>query len=365
MSPEDSETAIEIAGEVLPAEKPGMAPVLTFAARRPGVLSVEDLPEDDPLRKAAEAARAYAARSQAHNTVNAYKSDWEHFEQWCISRRAPSMPSTPEIVALYIAEIAQGGWRGEEPKKAATILRRLAAINACHKRECKFLPASQKYPEISVVLQGILRTEGASQVAKRPITLKMADKMLDQETVPLAAARDKVILLVGLAGAFRRSELAGVAMEHLKFHPNGITVTIPVSKTDQTGKGREVEIPYGTTPATCPVSAVRNWIAASAIDGKNGPLLRAVDRNGCVRSKGMNPASIGYVIKKLAAAAGYNAEDYAGHSLRAGFVTAAAAGGATDRQIMRQTGHKSRQMIDRYSRRDQLDRQEAAGKVGF
>ena len=132
-----------------------------------------------------------------------------------------------------------------------------------------------------------------------------------------------------------------------------MTVRIPVSKTDQTQKGREVEIPYGTTPATCP------------IDGKIGPLLREVDRNGCVRSKGMNPASIGYVIKKLAAAAGYNANDYAGHSLRSGFVTAASAGGATDRQIMRQTGHKSRQMIDRYSRRDQLDRQEAVGKVGF
>jgi integrase len=153
--------------------------------------------------------------------------------------------------------------------------------------------------------------------------------------------------------------------QHLKFHEHGMTVRIPVSKTDQTQKGREVEIPYGTTPATCPVSAVRNWIAAAAIDGKIGPLLREVDRNGCVRSKGMNPASIGYVIKKLAAAAGYNANDYAGHSLRSGFVTAASAGGATDRQIMRQTGHKSRQMIDRYSRRDQLDRQEAVGKVGF
>lgn len=56
---------------------------------------------------------------------------------------------------------------------------------------------------------------------------------------------------------------------------------------------------------------------------------------------------------------------YSGHSLRAGFVTAAAAGGATDRQIMRQAGHKSQRMIDRYSRRGQLDRREAAQKVGF
>jgi integrase len=366
MNEPDAQTDLAVSDQVSgQALKPDESRVVYIRVRQADGEVIGALPEDDPLWSAAEAAKAYAARSQAENTVDAYKSDWEHFERWCLSRRVPSMPSTPQVVALYLAEIARGGWNGEKPRKAATILRRLAAINACHKRESKFLPASQKYPEISVVLQGILRTEGTAQTAKRPLTLKMADKMLDQETVPLAAARDKVLLLVGLAGAFRRSELAALAMEHLKFHPHGITVTIPVSKTDQTGKGREVEIPYGTSPATCPVGAVRNWIAAAALDGEKGPLLRAVDRFGCVSRKPMNPASIGYVIKKLATAAGYDAKEYAGHSLRSGFVTAASAGGATDRQIMRQTGHKSRQMIDRYARREQLDRQEAAGKVGF
>jgi len=323
------------------------------------------LTEGNPLWAADKAAREYAAKSQARATVNAYRSDWDHFERWCAAMRVPSMPATPYIVALYIAAIAQGGWNDEKPKKAATITRRLAAINAQHKRQSRFLPASQKYPEISLVLQGILRTEGTRQAAKRPITVRMTQKMLDHETVPLAVARDKVILLFGLAGAFRRSELAAVDMEHLRFHSQGMTVTIPFSKTDQTGRGREVEIPYGAAPATCPVLAVRNWIAAAAIDGKSGPLLRAVDRHGCVSGKRMNPASIAYLIKKLAAAAGYDEKEYSGHSLRSGFVTAAAAGGATDRQIMRQTGHKSQKMIDRYSRRDQLDRQEAAAKVGF
>jgi integrase len=363
-----SEQPIEIRapGEILEARRAALLPPFNTEVRSP----VLDLPpgtlaEGDPLWAASRAAREYAARSQAKATTNAYKSDWEHFERWCVSRRVPSMPATPYIVALYIAEIAQGGWNGEKAKKAATITRRLAAINAYHKRHSKFLPASQKYPEISLVLQGILRTEGTKQVAKRPITIKMTQKMLDQETVPLAVARDKVILLFGLAGAFRRSELAAVDLNNLRFHPLGMTVTIPFSKTDQTGEGREVEIPFGATPATCPVLSVKNWIAAASLDGKQGPLLRAVDRNGCVGNKRMNPASIAYIIKKLAAAAGYDDKEYSGHSLRSGFVTAAAAGGATDRQIMRQTGHKSQKMIDRYSRRDQQDRQEAAGKVGF
>ncbi len=362
----------EITITVLPPNKPRLSPVLTFAACRPGVSTLGELPEGDPLRDAAEAAREYAEQSQADNTVAAYESDWRHFERWCADRLVSALPTTPSIVALYIAEIAKG-WDGEEPKKPATIVRRLAAINAKHKRALQFLPASQKYPEISVVLQGIVRAKGAAQVGKRPVSVKLAQTMLDQaETVsPIAIVRDKAIMLLGLAGAFRRSELAGVRLEHMTWHRDGITIRIGRSKTDQAGKGREVEIPYGSYDKTCPVLAVENWIATGGLD-KNGegPLLRPVRRDGTIKNKTLNPASISYIVRKMAETAGLNNKEkkkylYSGHSLRAGFVTAASAGGATDRQIMRQTGHKSHQMIDRYSRRGQLDRRAAAQKVGF
>lgn len=366
------DTAIEVTAAILPPTKPNLPRVLTFAARRQGVESVSELPEDDPLRKAAEAAKEYAAQSQADNTVTAYESDWAHFEKWCSARCVPALPSTPTIVALYIAEIAKG-WNGETPMKPATILRRLAAINAKHKRELQFLPASQKYPEISVVVQGIMRAKGSAQVGKRPMSVKLAGTMLDQALTfsPIAVARDKAILLLGLAGAFRRSELAGIMLEHMDWHKEGITIRIGRSKTDQTGKGREVEIPYGSSDKTCPVLAVADWLGVAGLDIKGqGPLLRPVRRDGTIKAKPMNPASISYIIRKMAESAGLNDKkkkkyNYSGHSLRAGFVTAASAGGATDRQIMRQTGHKSHHMIDRYSRRGQLDRRAAAQKVGF
>jgi integrase len=369
---QSEENAIEVTVVILPPEKPKLTPVLTFATRRPGVVSVKELPEDDPLRQAAEAAQEYADQSQAGNTVMAYESDWKHFESWCANRLVPALPTSPSIVALYIAEIAKG-WNGEAPKKPSTILRRLAAINAKHKRELQFLPASQKYPEISVVLQGIMRVKGTAQVAKRPVSVKLAETMLDKALTvsPIGIARDKVVLLLGLAGAFRRSELTGVQLQHMNWHKEGITIRIGRSKMDQTGKGREVEIPYGSKKESCPVLAIEDWLGVAAIDKQEkGPLLRPVRKDGTIKNKAMNPASISYIVRKMAESAGLNDKQekknlYSGHSLRAGFVTAASAGGATDRQIMRQTGHKSHQMIDRYSRNEERDRRTAAQKVGF
>jgi integrase len=67
-----------------------------------------------------------------------------------------------------------------------------------------------------------------------------------------------------------------------------------------------------------------------------------------------------YPLSKLA-----DPNEYGGHSLRAGFVTEASANGATDREIMKQTGHKSSAMVHRYAREDQKDRQTAVGKLGL
>jgi integrase len=372
LSSVNTSEAIETAGKDagLVDQKPTFQHALVFP--RPGVRSISELPEDDPLREAAEAARIYAQNSKASNTKLSYEKDWKHFERWCESMRVPSMPTTATIVALYIAQIAKG-WNEEGPKKASTILRRLAAINFAHKAKNEFMPASQKYPEISLVLSGILRVNGAAQTGKQPVSAPLIKRMLAHSNAENAImmARDKAVMLLGLAGAFRRSELAGVRFEDITWHNNGMTIKIERSKTDQIGKGREVEIPYGSNPKTCPVMAVENWIAIAGLDkSKPGPLLRPVRKGGLVGSEHMNPASISYIVRKLSETAGLNNKKenkhlYSGHSLRAGFVTAAAAGGATDRQIMRQTGHKSVQMVDRYSRRDQLDRREAAQKVGL
>lgn len=54
---------------------------------------------------------------------------------------------------------------------------------------------------------------------------------------------------------------------------------------------------------------------------------------------------------------------YAGHSLRAGLATSAAAGRASERAIMAQTGHRSTDMVRRYIREANLFAAENAASL--
>jgi integrase len=62
------------------------------------------------------------------------------------------------------------------------------------------------------------------------------------------------------------------------------------------------------------------------------------------------------VVKRAAESAGLDSSRYAGHSLRAGLATSAAAAGVSERAIMAQTGHKSVNMVRRYIREGSLFR---------
>ena len=157
--------------------------------------------------------------------------------------------------------------------------------------------------------------------------------------------------------------MAAIRIEDLTWHKRGVTILIPRSKTDQEGEGREVEIPYGLHDVSCPVMALENWVKIASI--KDGPLFRRVGLYGNV-GPALDKDSIGRIVKRLVKRAKLaNPDSYGGHSLRAGFVTEASANGATDREIMKQTGHKSIAMVHRYARADQKDRQTAVGKLGL
>lgn len=98
----------------------------------------------------------------------------------------------------------------------------------------------------------------------------------------------------------------------------------------------------------------------------SGPLFRAVDRHGRVSEEGLHANSIGAIVKRACRTAGYNAKEFAGHSLRAGLATqAAAANGVPERLIMRQTRHRSVTTLRRYIRQGSLFRENAAAKVGL
>jgi len=187
--------------------------------------------------------------------------------------------------------------------------------------------------------------------------------MIDATDAGLIGLRDRALILLGFAGAFRRSELVGLTVDDCAFGKDGLTVTLRRSKTDQAGAGRKIGIPYGSNPETCPVRNLQSWIEQGGVSG--GPLFRSINRHGQVQPVGLSGIDVARVVKKLAERAGLDSAKYAGHSLRAGHATSAAIAGASERSIMNQTGHRSVQMVRRYIRDGSLFRENSAGKLGL
>ncbi len=188
-------------------------------------------------------------------------------------------------------------------------------------------------------------------------------RMVDVCPSSLMGTRNRALLLVGFAGAFRRSELVSLDVEDAQFTQDGLVVTLRRSKTDQEGEGRKVGLPYGSHPTTCPVRSLRAWLEQAAIT--RGPIFRYVDRHGNVGPNRLTDQVVALVVKRCAVTAGLEAARYAGHSLRAGLATAAAEADVSERAIMAQTGHKSLPMVRRYIRQGSLFKQNAAAQVGL
>lgn len=300
-------------------------------------------------------ARGYADAQRSEGTWAAYRRDWQAFEAWCAERTLEALPAAPATVALYVTVRA----RSDHP---TTIGRRLAAIAAAHDRAG--WPSPTRDRRVAGVVRGVRRRLGVGprrQVA--PAVTAELRRMVEACPDRLIGTRDRAVLLLGFAAALRRSELVALDVEDLEERDEGLVVTVRRSKTDQEGAGHVVGVPYGSHPATCPVRAVRAWRQAAGID--TGPLFRPIDRHGAMRPQRLRGADVAGVVKRAAARAGLDPDRYAGHSLRSGLATAAAAGGASERAIMAQTGHRSLPTVRRYIRRGGLFDDNAAARAGL
>ena len=301
-----------------------------------------------------EQAREFARQSKAENTLRGYRTDWRNFCEWCDSHQLGPLPASPDVVAAYIAECA--GWL-----KVGSIQRRLNAIAEAHKAMGLDSPTSSGM--VRNTLKGIKRTMGTAAVQKAAALTDDIRAMVAATDAGLIGARDRALVLLGFAGAFRRSELVGLEVEDCGFGKDGLTITSRRSKTDQDGAGRKIGIPYGSNPETCPVRVLQEWMELAGITG--GPLFRSLNRHQQVQAGRLSGIDVARVVKKLAERAGLDAAKYAGHSLRAGHATSAAIAGASERSIMSQTGHRSVQMVRRYIRDGSLFRENSAGKLGL
>lgn len=178
-----------------------------------------------------------------------------------------------------------------------------------------------------------------------------------------AGVRDRALLLLGFAGALRRSELVALDHDDLQITREGVIVTLRRSKTDQDGLGRQIGIPSGSNPLTCPVRAVQAWLEIATIS--EGPLFRAVHRQATISDRCLSGRSVALIVKRRAHLAGLDATTVSGHLLRAGLATSAAAAGVSERVIAEQTGHKSMTVLRTYIRVRSLFTENAASAVGL
>ena len=298
-------------------------------------------------------AREYIRASKAESTLRGYRADWREFCAWAEGHRVGPLPATPDTVAAYIAECAGR-------LKVGSVQRRLNAITEAHKAVGLDSPTHTAL--VANTMKGIRRMKGTAPAQKSACLTDDVRAMVDA-TAGLIGTRDRALILLGFAGAFRRSELVALDLADLAFSRDGQTVTLRRSKTDQDGAGRKIGIPYGSNPETCPVRVMEAWLELAAIG--EGPVFRSINRHRRVLAGRLAPADVARVVKKLAMRAGLDPARYAGHSLRAGHATAAAIAGASERSIMNQTGHRSVQMVRRYIRDGSLFRENSAGKLGL
>ncbi len=280
--------------------------------------------------------------SKAKNTVRAYKSDFNDFSLFCSKHGMKSLPSEPKIVSLYLTHLSK-------QSKYSTLKRRLASINVMHRYKGYYLDT--KHPIIVENLLGIKRQIGIHQKAKKPLLfndLKELIKAIDKsKTGNFKKLRDKTLILIGFSGGFRRSELVAITRDDVEFVKEGVKIFVKKSKTDQSGEGMIKAIPSFKYVEYCPVDHLKNWMN----ENKNELIFPISDKN------------VALIIKKHALSAGLDEKKYAGHSLRSGFATTTAEYGASERNIMAMTGHKSVDMVRRYIKEADLFRNNALNKI--
>ncbi len=342
-------------------------------------------------------------------TKAAYRSDWARFERWASAGGHAVLPASPMLVAAYLTGAAEERKPDGRPAfGAASLARWSSSINQVH--TAAGFPAPGRSEVVRRALSGVRRTRKAPPKRRSPLLL--ADVRLLLEAMrpsmgvwpaAMAAHRDAALLLMGFAGAHRRSELVGLHLSDVTVHPtDGLHVRVRSSKTDQEGQGVVRALPYGRDPLTCPPCALVRWRrlllayfendggrpaaltqlhhrglstehvcrsvddtkTATVVDGEGQesagadggggerwlfPTVHKTGRPGRV----MTGDAVAVMIQRRAAAAGFTPAQVdllGGHSLRSGFVTEAFRAGADAHSIMRQTGHKDPKMLEVYAR---------------
>ncbi|MFM9940583.1 MAG: tyrosine-type recombinase/integrase [Hyphomicrobiaceae bacterium] len=322
---------------------------------------------DDALAPLVDKARRYVRASRAGSTLGAYQRHFKAFAAWCHAHGRVPAPADADTMTLFLAEMASR-------YRPSSLTAFVSAIAFAHR------DAGHAFDRTSIetLMAGIRRTHGTAERRMAAITTAELRRIVVALPDTLQGVRDRALLLVGFAAALRRSELVGLDIGERATDGSGLVVigeegarvTLFKSKTDQEGGGFIKGIVRGTAP--CPVAALEAWLTASGIE--HGAIFRPIDKASRVGASRLTDRSIADIVKRVSrravlAAGGSEAEAaarasaVAGHSLRAGFATSAAAASVTGENIARHVGWSSTQMTARYVREAELFKNNPLHKV--
>jgi site-specific recombinase XerD len=225
----------------------------------------------------------------AANTIRAYAGDWARFTVWCQLHQFASLPAAAEALAGFLTELAEAG------KKVATIQRHAASIAKAHELAGLDSPTADK--NVKVLLKGIAREKKTrvKQAAAFPLaTFKRTIKNIDVRTP--TGLRNRALLLLGFTGAFRRSELEALDIEHLTFDEEGLIVSLDQSKTNQLGQAEEKAIFYSPDEALCPIRSLQAWLRV--LDRSSGCVFVSLRKNQQLTTRRMTTKYINLITQQ-------------------------------------------------------------------
>ncbi|KAA0574684.1 tyrosine-type recombinase/integrase [Azospirillum sp. B21] len=354
--------------------------------------------------------------SYAKNTKRALEGDTRLFQAWCAKHGHCPLPAEPRAVGDFVKAMAAGEVvtvtsrdRHGRPRtrrlggvrRPATIERYLASI--AHWHRAAGLAFDRTHSEIRQRMRGARHKLGIRQRQARALRWEEILRILppDQPAQPpydpfwerlhgeergrrkaaarlqwLTSLRDRALLLVAYETLCRRAELVALRIENILRAPDGVTVFVERTKTDQAGEGRHRPLRRRTVAAIDAWRAAMDWsererllgqgrtrraVVAAPSVADQGPLFRSIHRSGRVRDAALPASTVPVILKRLAAAAGMEPEAVAGlsgHSTRVGAAQDLRQAGASVLDLQAEGGWRDPRMPGRYTR--ELDAKQGA-----
>lgn len=296
-----------------------------------------------------EEAREYlrAGQQGAHNSHRAYTTDLRQYIAWC-EENGYDTPLSPVALVEYVTFLGR-------TRSFFTIQRHLASIAKYHRQNDVESPTTNE--QFKVFMKGFKLKKTVRQKQAPDFSVKQLRQALDALPHTPTGLRNRAILLLGFTGAFRRSELAQLDVNHILIDEAGMVIRLDHSKTNQFGEVEEKAVSYANEVEYCPIGAIQQWLALLGRD--QGPLFVRIRKGERVTQERLSDEWVNLLVQQ------HLGEHYTAHSLRASFVTIAKANGADDLEVMNQTKHRTTTMIQRYDRRRNIRKHNASGKLGL